>query len=130
MLKFVWKLLEVPFFQYVVYDQERDKRTKVFGRELSSRRGKFQTFGLAWRATLQFLSLVGHLDLPMRKTLRSVLGLLTIMILKRVSDSIFFQSNKFTACKVKDEKVVANSLMTFNLGKIIHSFQSKKHFRT
>ena len=108
----------------MVYDQERDKRTKVFGRELSSRRGKFQTFGLAWRATLQFLSLVGHLDLPMRKTLRSVLGLLTIMILKRVSDSIFFQSNKFTACKVKDEKDVANCFMLFNLLKIINPFDN------
>ena len=33
-----------------------------------------------------------------------MLGLLTVMILKRVSESIFFQSNKFIARKVKDEK--------------------------
>ena len=45
----------------------------------------------------------------MRETPRRVLDLLTVMILKRVSESIFFQSNKFTACKVKDEKEVANS---------------------
>ena len=38
-----------------------------------------------------------------------MLGLLIVMVLKRVSESIFFQSNKFTACKVKDEKEVANS---------------------
>ena len=31
------------------------------------------------------------------------------MILKKVSESIFFQGNKFTSCKVKDEKEVANS---------------------
>ena len=47
-----------------------------------------------------------------------------------MSESIFFQSNKFTACKIKDEKEVANSLMAFNLLKIIHSFQGKKNLRT
>ena len=45
------------------------------------------------------------------------------MILKIVSGSIFSQSNKFTACKVKHEKEVANSLMAFNLLKIVHPFQ-------
>ena len=38
-----------------------------------------------------------------------MLGLLAVMILKRVSESIFFQSKKFKACKIKDEKEVANS---------------------
>ena len=52
------------------------------------------------------------------------------MILKRVSESMFFQSKKFTACKVKDEKEVTNSLMAFNLLKIIHLLQGKKHLRT
>ena len=47
-----------------------------------------------------------------------------------MSESIFFQSNKFTACKVKDEKEVANSLMAFNLLKIIRPFQGKKNLRT
>ena len=58
-----------------------------------------------------------------------MLGLLTVIILKRVSENIFFQSNKFKAYKVKDEKEVANSLMAFNLLKIIHPFQDKKHLR-
>ena len=62
--------------------------------------------------------------------MRRVLGLLTVMILKKVSESIFFQSNKFTACKVKDEKEMANSLWKFNLWKIIHPFQGKKHLST
>ena len=57
----------------------------------------------------------------MRETPRRVLDLLTVMILKRVSESIFFiQINKFTACKFKDKKDVANSSMAFNLLKIIH----------
>ena len=40
---------------------------------------------------------------------------------------IFFQSNKFTACEVKDGKEVAKSLMVFNFRKIIHPFQGKKY---
>ena len=70
-----------------------------------------------------FPCLVGHPDLSMRKTLR-VVGLLTVMI--------FFQSKKFTACKIKDEKEETTFyfLMVFNLLKIILPFESKKHLRT
>ena len=56
--------------------------------------------------------------------------LLTVIILKRLSEIIFFQRTKFTACKIKDGKEMANSLMKFNLLKIIHQFQGKKHLRT
>ena len=38
-----------------------------------------------------------------------MLGLLIVMVLKGVSESIFFQSNKFAACRVKDEKELVNS---------------------
>ena len=41
------------------------------------------------------------------------------MILKIVSGSIFFQNNKFLACKKKDEKELENSSMKFNLLRII-----------
>ena len=54
-------------------------------------------------------SLKGNSDLPISKALESVLGLLTAMNFKRVSESTFFQSNKFTACKVKDGKEAAKS---------------------
>ena len=64
---------------------------------LSNRRGKFKLLDLQGdRPPPQFPRLVGYPDLPMRKTLR-VVGLLTIMI--------FFQRKKFTACKIKDEKM-------------------------
>ena len=53
-------------------------------------------------------------------------GLLNAMISKAVSEIIFFQSNNFTACKIKDEKEVANSVMMFNLLKIIHPFQGEE----
>ena len=82
------------------------------------------------RETLPILPLVGHLDLFIRKILIKVVGLLTVIILKRVSESIFIESSKFTACKVKNEKEVTNSLIVFNLLKIIHPFQGKKHLRT
>ena len=75
----------------------------------------------------QFSPLVGKPDFLIRKTLRKVLGLFTTMILKRVSESIYFRIDIFTTCKVKDEKGVVNSLMVFNLPKIIHPFRGKKH---
>ena len=53
-----------------------------------------------------------------------VVGLLTVMI--------FFQSKKLTASKIKDEieEIIFYFLMVFNLLKIIHPFESKKHLRT
>ena len=53
-----------------------------------------------------------------------MVGLLAVMV--------FFQSKKFTACKIKDEKEekIFYFLMVFNLLKIIHPFESKKHLRT
>ena len=90
---------------------------------LSNRRGKFKLLGLQGDPPPQFPRLVGHPDLPMRKTLR-VVGLFTVMI--------FFQRKKFTVCKIKDEKeeTIFSFLMVFNLLKIIHQFESKKHLRT
>ena len=96
-------------------------------------KGKVQTFELAGGALSKIKirgisPFVGHPDLPIKKTLR-VLGLHTAMVLKRVSESIFFQNNNFTACKVKDGNEVANFLMIINLLKIIHPFQDKKHLK-
>ena len=49
----------------------------------------------------------------------SVLVLITEIILKRVRESIFFQSNNFIVSKVTDGEEVAKSLMLFKLPKII-----------
>ena len=89
---------------------------------------KAQAFGLAGKPSV--LSLSEHPDLPIRKTMMMVFGLFTEMILEKVIESIFFQSNKFRAYKVKDEKGVTNFLMVFSLLKIIHPFQGKKQLRT
>ena len=91
---------------------------------LSNSSGKFKLLDLQGDSPPpQFPGLVGYPDLPMKKTLR-VVGLLTVMI--------FFQSKIFTACKIKDEKgeTIFYFLMVFNLLKIIHLFESKKHLRT
>ena len=80
-------------------------------------KGKVETFRLAGRPSPSpFPYLSG--------TSWSPHGLLTVMI--------FFQSKKFTACKIKDEKeeTIFYFLMMFNLLKIIHPFESKKHLRT
>ena len=71
----------------------------------------------------QFPRLMGYPDLSMRKTLR-VVGMLTAMI--------FLPSKKITACKIKDEKedTFFYFLMVFNLLKIIHPFENKKHLKT
>ena len=53
----------------------------------------------------------------------------SVLILKSVGESTFFQSNKFTECDAKHEKEVANPLMAFNLLKIIHPFRGKKHLK-
>ena len=103
---------------------------KVLVRGDIQQKEKLQTYRFVGRHPTQFPSLVGYPDLPIRKTLSRVLGLFTEITLKRVSESICFESHKFTTCKVKDEKEVANSLMTFNLPKIIHPFQGKRHLRT
>ena len=109
------KAIKIPFLpicgisQYVIF--------------LSNRSLKFKLLHLQGDHSLpQFPRLVGYPDLPMRKTLR-VVGLLTLMI--------FFQSKKFTACKIKDEKeeTIFYFLMEFNLLKIVHPFESKKHLR-
>ena len=96
------------FSKYVICDQERDGGTQLFGGGDIQQKGKVQAFGLAGRSRLQFPPLVGHRDLPIRKTQMRVVGLLILMILKRVSESFFCQSKKLTACKVKDEKEVTN----------------------
>ena len=70
--------------------------------------------------------LVGNPD----PSITDVFCLFDKMILKIVRESIFFQSNKFTAYKIRDRKEVAKSLTAFNLPKIIHPFQRKKYLRT
>ena len=117
------------FFQYRYGVRSEDRGTQFFGAGNIQQKGKVQNFWLAGRPP-KFPPLLGHPDLSIRKTLRRMLDLLTAMILKSVSEYFFFQINIFTAFKFKDKNEVANSSMAFNLLKIIHPFQGKKHLRT
>ena len=54
---------------------------------------------------------------------------LIVIIFKIVREIIYFQTNKFVTCKVRDGKEMAKCLMVFNLHKIIHPFQSEKYLR-
>ena len=114
------------FFHYVVCDQGTGGTKFFSGGDIQQKR-KVQTFWLAGRPP-KFPPLKGHPDLPIKKTRGRMLDPLTVMILKKVSESIFFQINKFAACKFTEE--VENYLMAFNLLKIIYPFQGKNHLRT
>ena len=89
-----------------------------------------QTFGLAGGGPSlpQVSPLVVNPDLPIRKLLKRVLGLFTVMFLKRMSETIFFfKATNLQHIRLKE---VTSSLMVFNLLKIIQPFHSKKHVRT
>ena len=95
---------------------------------ISNRRGKLKLLGLQGHP--HFHAIARNLNLPLRKTRRKVFDLLTVIVLKRVRESNFSQIIKYTACKINEEKKIANYLMGFNSLKIIHVFQGKKHLRT
>ena len=126
LIKYFEKLLEIFFFP-ICSLWSGNRRTQFFSGDDMKQKKKAQIFWRAGRPT-KFSPLVGHPNLHIRKTLRRVLDSLTVMILKRLNESIFFQINKFIEYKFTKE--VANFLMAFNLLKIIHSFQGKKHLRT
>ena len=108
------------------------------------RKGKSPIFWLGWHLTESEVQNFGHVRMwtllspslcckslsPSKIILSGVFGLITVIILKRVMESIFFQNNKFIVCKFRDGKKLAKYLMVFNLYKINHSFQSTKYFST
>ena len=118
----------------MVCDQMRDEvrhegkeEDSVFGGKTWNRRGGSKFW--AWDPS-QIPPLVANLDCSIKNILRSVFGLIALIVSKRVRESIFFQSNKFTACKIKAEKEVAKFLVVFNLHNVIHPSQGKKYLRT
>ena len=115
----------------MVCDQSRNKEIHFFGEEgYIQQNGHAENFVLDGDSLPDAPPLVGNPNIPIRKIQGIKLVLLNVMILKRESESIFFQSNEFTACKVKDGKLLVKSLMVFNLLKILHPFLGKKHLRT
>ena len=112
------ELLEISYKHYSIQVKtDKGRYGGTFSVGLISNRSK----------RFRFLDMSGELppimrNLPIKKTLRNELGLVTVMILKRVNESIFFQNNKFAIFKVKNGKQVAGTLIVFNLLKIIYPF--------
>ena len=67
------------------------------------------------------MPMAGKIVGKIRSTLRSVLGLLIVMILKIVGESILYQGKKLTACSIKIKK---RGCKTF------HGVQSMENDRT
>ena len=63
-----------------------------------------QIFRIERRASTKLPPLVASLDISIRKALRSVLGLPTVMILKRVSHNISFKAKNLQHARSKMEK--------------------------
>ena len=76
------------------------------------RKGEVQTFGLVGRA------FSGLPDLPIRKTLRRLLGLLNVMTLKRVIESFSFKATDLQHVSLRMEKS----------GKFFDAVQSTKDY--
>ena len=65
---------------------------------------RVQTFGFAGRPLPLLPLIVGHPKLPIRKTLMRVVGLLTVTVLKRVIESVFFRRKDLQYVKLKIKK--------------------------
>ena len=108
---------------YVVFSQGTKVRLGV----ISNRKEKFRLLVLQCHPLPQFPLVLRHPNLFIRKILKSTWSAYTVIILKRANESIFFKSYSLTAFKVKFEKEVADSLMSFNLLNMIHLFLGKKY---
>ena len=120
------KAIRDTFFFNVVYVQDRDEGTRFLSGVISNRRGKFTFLGL--QGDLPIPSLSGTSWSPHKENPDE--GAWSVYCDDFEKRVFSLKSNTFTAFKVKHEKEVPNILMVFNLLKIIHPFQVKKHLRT
>ena len=108
-----------PFFSC---DQERDREIQFFVEIISNRKGKLNFW--ACKETPKFPTLVGHPNLAIRR----MVDLLTEWFWKEWVRVFSFKATNLQHVRLRI-KNVANPLMAFNLLRIIHPFQSKKHLR-
>ena len=124
------KAVRDTFFQFLHWNQGKDRARReergnnsVLVRSDIQQKGEVQNFGHELVELSQAPPLVANPDHPVKNALESFLGLITEIILKKVREIFFFQSNKCTACKVRDGKEDAKSLRVFNLREILHHFK-------
>ena len=108
---------------YFYCDQERDRGIQFFGEIISNRKRKLNFW--ACKETPKLPSLVGHPNLHIRR----MVGLLTEWFWKEWVRVFSFKATNLQHVRLRMKKV-ATSLIAFNLLRIIHPFQSKKHLRT
>ena len=89
-------------------------------RVVIQKKSDVQNFGHEGREFVLVHPLVANSDLLIKNAMERALSVIAVRNFKKVRESIFFQSSRFTACKVRDRKLVAQSLMAFNLRKVIH----------
>ena len=96
------------------------KTLNVLVRVVIQKKSDVQNFGHEGREFVLVHPLVANSDLLIKNAMERALSVIAVRNFKKVRESIFFQSSRFTACKVRDRKLVAQSLMAFNLRKVIH----------
>ena len=98
------------------------KTLNVLVRVVIQKKSDVQNFGHEGREFVLVHPLVANSDLLIKNAIERALSVIAVRNFKKVREreSIFFQSSRFTACKVRDRKLVAQSLMAFNLRKVIH----------
>ena len=124
------KTVRDTFLQFLLWNEGTDKvsheergNNSVLVRSDIQQKGEVQNFGHELVELSPAPPLVANPDHPVKNALESFLGLITEIILNKVREIFFFQSNRFTACKVRDGKEDAKSLLVFNLRKILHHFK-------
>ena len=96
------------------------KTLNVLVRVVIQKKSDVQNFGHEGGELALVHPLVANSDLLIKNAMERALSVIDVRNFKKVRQSIFFQSSRFTACKVRDRKLVAQSLMAFNLRKVIH----------
>ena len=120
LVRFVKKLLEIPFFQYLVCDQRRDEEAQFFGEKCIQQKGEVKT------PSIPIHSLSGTSLSPHNENLEEGALFAYCNIWKeRVR---VFSFKVFTACKVKDEKEVANCIASHKNGWLVSNRFKHKLF--
>ena len=102
LVRFVEKLLEIPFFQYLVCDQRRDEGTQFFGEKCIQQKREVKT------PFIPIHSLSGTSLSPHNENLEE--GALSAYCNIWKEGVRVFSFKVFTTCKVKDEKEVASCI--------------------
>ena len=86
---------------------EGKENTKRFGESCHPKEERCSKFGHEGREFALVHPLVANSDLLIKNAMERALSVIAVRNVKKVRESIFFQSSRFTTCKVRDRKLVA-----------------------